>query len=263
MTPDRIRELARVRLADGSHRPPNAEELSFLIDFEERYGGLWYYVLGGKGMRHGLEGRATLHETDFGVAVPGIFDGDWSWPVDVLTDGRTVMRLGRDTLTRRIDDSLDQRIESHALLAEVVRWPHRIFSFTLPFSPDPRLGADQVNADRLPAPVPEATGTTSCWWFDGEHAVFIRLRAWWRRHKVPGESTFVDSWAVWCFTRDGAELDEAAERYRSAITGAVELDQDSCMLCLRSVEAGEHCTFDTTERRIIPPGPAIKRSLRM
>lgn len=233
---DRIRELALVHCADRSPRSPTADELSFLTDFEQRYGGLRYQVLGGNAMEHGLDGEVALYKTEFGVTLPAILDGAWTSRVHILPEGRTMMREGRGPLriARMIDASLTQRIEHHALLAEVGRWPHCIFTLVLPARAEP-----EVVADHLPTPVPEATGPANRWWFDGERAVFAHLRSWWGR--LGGESAEPsDVWGVWCFTRDEAELDDLASRCASAITGVAQLDEDWCSLCGDVTAAGRH-----------------------
>ena len=123
------------------------------------------------------------------------------------------MELGREIPPRVIDSSIEQRIESHALLAEVRSWPHQAFSLTLPAHTEP-----QVCGNNVPPPRPEATGPANRWWFDGDRAVFAMLRSWWRR---PGpsaqDSAPPDIWTVWCFARDTADLAEATERIKRAV----------------------------------------------
>lgn len=97
-----------------------------MIRFEERYGGLWYPLLGSNGMEHGLHGEATVYLTIDGWTFPGIHDGDQTWSVDVLPDERTAMTLaGRP---RVINSSILQRLEAPAQLSQVRDWPHVTFA---------------------------------------------------------------------------------------------------------------------------------------
>lgn len=256
MAPDLIREAAGVSCADGSHRPAPAEAVDFMIGFEQRYGGLWYYILGGNGMEHGLGGEATLHETESGLALRSILDGSWTARLDVLTDGRTMMSLGRGLPAVVIDRSVEQRIEGHALLAEAGLWPHRMFALSVPAGSEPELSASR---DALPPLADEATGPADRWWFGGDRAVLLRLRAWSHRPKAGGDTRFTDRWSVWCFTRDAGELAGAADRFSRAFVGAAQLEEDWCTLCGRSVAAGESCLPSRAPRPIHPPGPPISR----
>ena len=250
MTPERIRELARKERADGSALPPTDDDIDFLIRFEQRYGWLWYPVLGSGGMEHSLDGEATLYETDLGFALPSILDGDFTQRMYILTDGRTIVRSGRQIPSRVIDSGIAQRIEGHALLAEVRRWPHRMFQVTAELYAEPKLSADQ-----FPAPVPEATGPANRWWLEGDHAVFAHLRSWWRPTRVtPRGNQLLDRWTLWYFAREVTELDGAADRLERAVADFVQPDEDWCMLCGRFVARGERCVPSGTERRLRPPG---------
>lgn len=233
MAAHRIRDAARVEHTGKSGRP-SADAVDFMIRFEQRYGGLWYRAIGTNGMEHGLEGEATLHETDLGLALPGIVDGDWTWRVNVLTDGRTMMDLGRAIPARIIDSSVEQRIESHALLSEVRQWPHRIFSLTAATQAVP-----EVQGDDLPLPVPEATGPANRWWFDGDRAVFAMLRSWWNRARsARQEGTPQEIWTIWCFTRDSSDLAEATRCLGRAVADLSQLEQTWCTLCQGHCKGG-------------------------
>ncbi|MER5888293.1 hypothetical protein ABT160_31110 [Streptomyces sp. NPDC001941] len=61
-----IEEQAAAVDADGRTRAASQEEVNALLRFEERYGGLWYPVLGSNGMDHGLEGEPVVHEGPYG-----------------------------------------------------------------------------------------------------------------------------------------------------------------------------------------------------
>jgi hypothetical protein len=226
MAARRIREMAPVEHA-GKSRRPSDDAVDFMIRFEQRYGGLWYRAIGANGMEHGLEGEATLYETDLGLALPGIVDGDWTWRVNVLTDGRTMMDLGRGIPARIIDSNVEQRIESHALLSEVRQWPHRVFSLN-----GVTQTVREALGDDLPPVVPEATGPANRWWFDGHHAVFAMLRSWWNpASSARQEGTPREIWTIWCFARDANDLAEAAADLR-------QRERTWCILCQGRCESG-------------------------
>ena len=157
MDSDRVRELARVERATGPDRPTSAA-VEFIVGFEQRYGGLWYRAFGDNGIEYGLEGGTTLYETDLGIALPAILDGDTTARMYLLPDGRTTVWTGRGNPSMVIDSSLQQRIENHALVAESRSWPHQVFSLTCALHAGPGLLADQ-----LPPPVPEASGPANLW----------------------------------------------------------------------------------------------------
>lgn len=143
----------------------------------QQFGGLWYSILRDRenGMEYALE-ECTVFQTGFGPAFGGIMDGAWTWPVDILHDGRTLMRLGGHISDRVIDSSVIQRIEGHAQLSVAGHWPHHRYSLAVPAGTEPT-----VNAGAFPPVVPEATGPASRWWFDGDRAVLLRLKRWWVR----------------------------------------------------------------------------------
>jgi hypothetical protein len=64
-----------------------------MIEFEERYGGLGYRLLSGNRIGYGLGGEAVAYQTGLGWAFPAILDGDWTWTVDLLVDGRASMAM--------------------------------------------------------------------------------------------------------------------------------------------------------------------------
>jgi hypothetical protein len=171
MDENTIRLTASIRV-DQRLEPAPEPLVSAMVNFEDRYGGLTYPLITRNGMDYGLDGDTTAHQTDLGPAFTGILDGDWTWPVDVLLDGRTAMGPGRWSY-RVIDRSVDQRLEKHALLAEVRRWPHRsIEVVTAPGVPP------EVDRLTLPPPVHEASGPVDVWWADGSIAVQLSLRGW-------------------------------------------------------------------------------------
>ena len=194
-----------------------------MVRFEQRYGGLWYRAIG----ENGLEGDPVFHETAFGLAISaGIIDGDWTWPVHVLLDGRTMMDLGQRIPPGVIDFSVEQRIESHALLAEVRSWPHQVFQFSLAPSIELETGAVQS-----PPLVPEATGPANRWWADEHRAIHASLHSWWG----------LETWTVRCFARDAAGLADLAQLSVQVFVDAVTPDKTWCSLCGRFVQSDVPC----------------------
>ncbi|WP_431973791.1 hypothetical protein [Micromonospora haikouensis] len=161
-----IRSMTALRVDDRIEAAPD-ELIEAMIRFEERFGGLWYPVIGSNGMEYGLGGDATVRGP-LGLAVTGIVDGDWTWGVDVLADGRTAMGPGRWSY-RVIDHTIDQRLESHAMLVTVNGWFHRTFTCYTP-----REVVPVVDERRLPRRVPEATGPTESWWLDDDAGVAVQ-----------------------------------------------------------------------------------------
>lgn len=244
MAADRIRELARIERFDGPQRP-TIDEVDFMIAFERRYGGLWYRAIGSNGIEHGLDAEATLYETELGLSLPAILDGDWTWRVSILTDGRTMMDLGRGIPPRVIDSSVEQRLEHHAMLAAVRTWPHQLFSLTLAPYAEPEVR--MLGVDWLLSAVPEATGPANRWWFDGKSAMYAHLSSWWGRPGRAGDrASPAETWTIWCFSRDVGELAEIADRLKRAVVGMVQPEETWCMLCSRSVAAGSLCYPDHT-----------------
>jgi hypothetical protein len=96
MAPERVWELARLEPDGGLAAVSAPEAVARMAEFEQQFGGLWYSILRDRenGMEYGLEGSCTVFRTGFGAAFRGIVDGAWTWPVDILHDGRTPMRLG-------------------------------------------------------------------------------------------------------------------------------------------------------------------------
>jgi hypothetical protein len=154
------------------------EAVERMAEFEQRFGGLRSTILRERenGMEYGLAGDYTIIQTGFGPAFRGILDGPQTWPLYVLHDGRTLMRLRSPIPDRVIDSSVIQRIESDALLAMAGRWAHHRYTFTVASGAEPA-----VDTGAFPPAVPEATGPAKRWWFDGDRAVFLRLRSWWTR----------------------------------------------------------------------------------
>ncbi|MGW2893156.1 hypothetical protein ACWDAO_00610 [Streptomyces sp. NPDC001212] len=65
-----------------------------------RYGGLWYPNTScspdWNAMKYGLglDGEPPVRESPFGRLTPSAcIDGDWTWDVDLLLDGRTMIGL--------------------------------------------------------------------------------------------------------------------------------------------------------------------------
>ncbi|WP_229830890.1 glycoside hydrolase family 43 protein [Actinoplanes ianthinogenes] len=214
-----IRRLASADGPDGPLPVVPEELIAAAIAFEERYGGLTYR-LGPRGaeMEYGLDGEAYFAWTpEHGWTMPAIVDGSWTWGLAVLLDGRTIMGPG-EWPDRVIDRSLEQRLEKHALLAEVAGWPHATFAQTTGTGVIPQIGVIGI------PPVPEATGPADLWWSDEDFAVHLTLNGW-----PEGE----DSWAVRCFARSGQQLPEVIRRveWRGPVGSW-------CSLCLRFLQPG-------------------------
>ena len=222
-----IRATARAVTAGGQVVPAPVELVDALVAFESRYGGLVYPMITGNGMEYGLDGEATGYETEYGWAFAGIVDGDWTWAVDVLVDGRTAMAPGKASY-RVIDRSVDQRLEKHALLADVRYWPHQSLTVTT----DP--GAlPTIATEHLPVAVKEATGPADMWWRGDGRAVHISLENWWAER---------DAWTVRCFTRRLDELPTASAAVRSAVRGNPISFGTWCDLCLQHRPPEQFCS---------------------
>jgi hypothetical protein len=230
--------MARLTREDGSTARPGPSSVDFMIEFEQRFGGLWYSVLrdGENGMEYGLEGCPAVHHTGFGLAVRGIMDGSWTSRVDVLEDGRTLMRLGKLVPDRLINSSVLQRIESDALLAEVGRWPHYRYGLAVPSG-----GGPAVSTGQFPPAVPQASGPANRWWLGSDRAVLLRLSRWWtRRSGVGMTASPLDYWTMWCFVRAESDLTWASARHDD-ITSEVSPWQDWCVICLGSLQQFTSC----------------------
>jgi hypothetical protein len=209
-----VRASAVIR-ADGREEPAPDELVETLVWFEERYGGLFYPVLGSNEMEYGLDGGVAFHHTPLGPAFTGILDGGRTWGVDVLLDGSTAMDLGSWPY-RVIDRSIDQRIEKHALLVEVRDWWHRTYTCSTP--PHVSPVADERP---LPPAVPEASGPADLWWRDDDTAVQATLHRWgWGR----------DSWVVRHFVRT-VHLAAEADPLVHAAMGHETVPATWCVLC--------------------------------
>lgn len=205
--------------------PPAEELVEAVVRFEERYGGLSYTVLGGNDMEYGLDGDLAGYHTPWGRAFGGILDGDWTWDLGVLLDGRTVMEPGRWPY-RVIDRSVTQRLERHALLVEVRGWFHRSFECLTP--PHVGLMADE---SPLPPPVPEATGPAELWWSGRDIAVQATLSGW------PPEG---DRWTVCYFARTTRQVADADPTVYAAV-GHETAPALWCAVCSRPVASGMTC----------------------
>lgn len=182
-----IRSAAALQLPERREPVPTGL-ITAMVGFERRYGGLSYPLVVGPSMAYGLDGDATAFPTEHGPAFAGILDGDWSWAVEVLADGRTAIAPGAWP-SRIIERSVDQRLEKHALLAMVRGWPHRGYEYFTVTDVPP-----VVREELLPPPVPEASGPADRWWLDDLTAVQLTLRGW-----PPGR----DHWIARVFVRDG------------------------------------------------------------
>ncbi|WP_405591446.1 hypothetical protein [Streptomyces sp. NBC_01092] len=215
MSADQFRESARAEAPDGGEVPLPDAAVEAMVRFEERYGGLWYPLIGSNGMEHGLDGEVTVHPSIDGWSFSGILDGDQTWTVEVLLDERTAMTLA--DRPRIINRSIMQRLESHAQLAQVRGWPH----VTLGISTEPGQEPTVCGAD-LPALDVVATGPADKWWSNGQAAVHAGLHKWWG-----GE----DVWIVRCFARQAEDLAATVESVRHAMTGSAWVNEDWCALC--------------------------------
>jgi hypothetical protein len=220
-----IRAAAALQV-DGRRRPAPAELVAAMLTFESRYGGLTYPLVVGNTMEYGLDGDVTAYPTLFGPAFTGILDGDWNCGVDILPDGRTALALGAWP-RRIIDRSVDQRLEKHAMLALVRRWPHRAYECFTESGHPPVL-----RAELLPPLVPEATGPADLWWFDQVTAVQVTLRGWPPRH---------DHWLARVFTRDAQLLAGEDSIVRSAVHDGRARPAWWCELCTRGLPGAGHC----------------------
>ncbi len=187
------------------------------VAFEDRYGGLAYRPKPGSNhMEYGLDGEAYFHWTaDHGWSFPAAIDGAWTWAVEVLLDGRTIMGPG-EWRYRVMDRSLQQRLEKHALLAEVREWPHRTFAYRTETQVPPAIGLSGIPM------VPEATGPADHWWYDGEAAAHLSLRGW-----PEGQ----DNWVLRCFARTRQTLPATLSRVSRLGEPA-----DWCTICSRALQ---------------------------
>jgi len=226
MAEDEIRSVAALQV-DGRCSAAPEHLVKAMVRFERRYGGLGYPLVVGSTMAYGLDGDATAYPTPYGPAFTGILDGDWNWAVDVLADGRTAMAPGAWP-SRIIDRSVDQRLEKHALLAAVRRWPHRAYECFTPTDVPPAVCDEPL----LPPPVPEASGPADRWWSDEVTAVQLTLHGWPPRH---------DHWIVRVFARTDRLLAEADDIVRSGIHGGRAKPAGWCELCLRGLPGRAAC----------------------
>ncbi|GGN36333.1 hypothetical protein FHR83_006351 [Actinoplanes campanulatus] len=204
---------------------PAGDIVETMVRFEERYGGLAYTVRGGNDMEYGLDGPPSVHATPLGPAFDGILDGDWTWGLSVLADGRTAMGPGRWPF-RVIDRSVDQRLERHALMAEIHGWFHRTFECRTPAHVPP-VADESV----LPPPVPEATGPAEWWWCSEDVAVQATLSGW------PPDR---DRWTVRYFARTPQQAAEANPTIYAA-TVHETVPAALCTLCCQAIEPGRTC----------------------
>ncbi|MGW9448583.1 hypothetical protein [Streptomyces sp. NPDC055632] len=225
MPANRIRALARAQTPEGDEAAVPSGAVEAMIRFEERYGGLWYPLLGSNGMEHGLNGEAIVYLDTDGWTFPGILDGDETWPVDVLPDGRTAMTLaGRP---RVVNSSILQRLEAHAQLSQVRDRPHVTFAIATEPGREPTVAATV-----LPGLDTGATGPADRWWVSSDVAIHLKLHKWW------GEE---DVWIARCFTQRAENLAATADALRQAVTGGVWRNEDWCGLCTQVRRPAQAC----------------------
>jgi hypothetical protein len=233
-----IRELARLHNPGASDEAVVPEVVDRMVEFEQRFGGLWYSILRDRenGMEYLIE-EGTVYQTRFGPAFRGIMDGSWTTPLYILPDGRTLVRPGGQRPDRVIDSSVIQRIESHARLAVAGHWPHRRYILTLPSGAEPTVGTGT-----FPPAVPAATGPADRWWFDRDRAVLLRLSPWGVRRRTASGwiATGLDHWTMWCFARTESGLTWASAR-RADIPGDPVAESDWCVICARSTPEDANC----------------------
>jgi hypothetical protein len=224
MTEAAIRSSVAIWL--DAHEGLAAEELiETTVRFEERYGGLRYRVLGGNQMEYGLDGPVVVHHSPLGPAFTGILDGDWTWDLQVLLDGRTAMQPGQWPY-RVIDRTVDQRIERHALLADVRGWFHRTFECSTPSGVPPL-----TDEGPLPPPAIDATGPAEFWWYDRGVAVQAQLVGW-----LPER----DRWTV-CYFAETPQQAAEADPIVYAAAGHETVPATWCTICSRTVAPGGTC----------------------
>ncbi|MGC5289554.1 hypothetical protein [Micromonospora sp. DT231] len=213
---ERIRRSASADGPDGPLAVVPDELVAVAVAFEERYGGLAYRLkTDGNHMEYGLEGPAYFRWTaDLGWMFPAALDGAWTWGVDVLLDGRTAMAPGNWPY-RLIDRTIEQRLEKHALLAEVRRWPHVTLTYETATLVSPTVTLSGVPEVR------EATGPADRLWYDGAVAACLSLRGW------PAGR---DRWVLRCFSRTRSGLSGVLDQ----LSEIGELD-DWCSICGRAL----------------------------
>ncbi|MER5645101.1 hypothetical protein [Streptosporangium sp. NPDC002524] len=225
---DWIERTARAVDHDGAEVGVPAEAVEAMIAFEQRYGGLWCPALGPNGMEYGLDGDARVYWTPHGWAFYGIVDGDWTWGVEVLLDGRAGMTLA-DKPLRILNRTVEQRLEAHALLVAVHRWPHLTLELTTTRGTAPVLAGAG-----FPPRVDEASGPADLWWFDGASAVHLHLDNWWTYDH--------DVWVARCFSKDATALSQIKRSLLNEVTGLLEPDEVWCSLCERRTVSGRPCS---------------------
>jgi hypothetical protein len=225
-----VRASARLLDEEGVEVSAPAEMVTAMLEFEERYGGLSYRLLSANPMGYGLDGQPVGYRTGHGWAFGGVLDGDWTAVMDVLVDGRIAFAPGR-ALSRVIDRTVDQRLEKHALLAEVRTWPHRAFTITVPPGLIPQLATGG-----LPPVATEATGPATMWWHDQGRAVQLDLDSWWQDR---------DDWILRCFTRHRHDLAGAVAATQTAANSLHPSEATWCGICVNQVPAGQVCLPDS------------------
>lgn len=230
-----IRAWAKAERADGNPTGLPAGAVDALVRFEERYGGLWYpntgYSPHSNGMEYGLglDGEPLVREGPFGWLIPSAcVDGDWTWGVDLLLDGRTVIDLGSGNEPFLVDRDLPQRIEHHAQRALVHNWPHAVFHWETATGTDPALTAGPLIPPRDDA----ASGPTDHWWTTPDIAIHLH---------APDAASRRGRWLVLCHTRHGTDLSALREATLDALPPGVASPATWCPACERATAPYELC----------------------
>jgi len=205
-----IRREVRAVTEAGDDVPVPEGAIDVMLAFEDRFGGLSYEVPGWPNeIEYGLDGDASLHQTPLGWAFYGILDGSLTAPLDVLLDGRVTARLGYWP-QRVVDDSVEQRLNKHALLVEVSSMPQAAFSLAV-------VTDEPATVPILDLPVVgEASGGGDVWWRD------MRCAVWWHLIGWPPEGPH--RWTVTCFAATRPEAEDLSETVRRSIPPAAASD---------------------------------------
>ncbi len=205
-----------------------------MVRFEQRFGGIGYKLLVGNPMtyglrvkRHGPRRGPTAYLTEQGWAFAGIVDGDLTWGLDVLVDGRVAVDYGEPIAYRVLNRNVEQRLQSDALLAELRHRPHRSFEFRVANKVTP-----SIPDAGLPPVLPEASGEGALWWGGGESAFFARLHSW----IYDG----MDSWQLWAFAVQPSAVQDVRDLV--AFRALQPVESTWCHLCGEPTTAGETCT---------------------
>ncbi|MEU8004519.1 hypothetical protein AB0B66_25455 [Catellatospora sp. NPDC049111] len=221
-----IRAQARAVDTAGRVSRPPAEVVEAMVGFEHRFGGIAYRLIVGNPITYGLNGRPAARAAEQGWAFKGIVDGDLTWGLDVLADGRVAVDFGETVPYRVLCRSVEQRLENDALLAELRHRPHRSFEFRVPNDVVP-----PITGIGLPPVCTEACGPGLLWWVGDELAFFAELGSW--IHEG------MDRWNLWAFALRATEVPDAREV--PAFGTLQPAESDWCYLCGEPSAAGRPC----------------------